>query len=112
MLSLNEAVMDGVEKGKKKRVVAVRVTEEEERETAQKLKLDQEGPTEEEVDHFFAVLRRMKLALDHFHRKPNAANHSREALQGTHLTFRHPPVQNDAVDRFDLNAVAPEAADT
>ncbi|WVZ24986.1 hypothetical protein V8G54_003530 [Vigna mungo] len=106
------AVMDGVEKGKKKRVVDVRVREEEERETAQKQKLDQEGPTQEEVDHFFAILRRMKLALVHFHRKPNAANHWREALEETHLTLRPPPVENNAADRFDLNAVAPEAADT
>jgi len=94
-------VMDGTEKGKRKRVVSVRVREEEEREKAQKLKLDQEGPTQEEVDHFFAILRRMKLALDHFHRQPDAGKHWREALEGTHLDNKAA-----TAGRFDLNADA------
>ncbi|CAJ1936908.1 unnamed protein product [Sphenostylis stenocarpa] len=100
--------MDEGEKSKKKRVNEKK----RERSQNQKLKLDQEGPTKDEVDHFFTVLRRIKLALHNFHSQPNAANHWREALEGTHVALHHQRLRCPVTgDHFDLNAAPSESAD-
>ena len=89
------------------------------------------APTEEEVEEFFAILRRMKVAVDYFDQKGRGGKEWREVLEQAEFT-----VDDDGDDgggdgreadgaavkestgqevivneSFDLNAVAPEAAD-
>ncbi|TKY60921.1 LRR receptor serine/threonine-protein kinase RPK2 [Spatholobus suberectus] len=64
--------------------------------------------------------RRMKLAVNYFHRKANGANHWRDALELAEVAFhdaddqrRHSSVKKNTNDALaiDLNTVAPEGAD-
>lgn len=84
------------------------------------------NPTEEEeeVEELYAILRRMKEAVNYFHRKGTTApNELRHALeQPDEVTLLHHDAEEKVPDGaalkdykanegFDLNAVAPEADD-
>lgn len=120
-----------VEKRKNKRVM--REEEESERVKNKRLKgvEEEDGsdggvPTEEEVEEFFAILRRMRMAVKYFDDKGRGGREWREALETAELTVdhRHDVVAAEEDDKprkkggeviinegFDLNAVAPEAAE-
>ncbi|KAK7380037.1 hypothetical protein VNO78_32384 [Psophocarpus tetragonolobus] len=120
-----------VEKRKSKRVKK----EEEESERVKKRSKGEEEdngsdgiPTEEEVEEFFAILRRMRVAVKYFDHKGSGGREWREKLETTDLALLRDgdiaaahhndiPHQKDASQvvinqqAFDLNAVAPEAAE-
>ncbi|KAK7358289.1 hypothetical protein VNO77_00216 [Canavalia gladiata] len=116
-----------MEVDKKKRVTTREedYEEEEERAKLKKTKAEEgvasgsgtvETPTEEEVDEFFAILRRMKVAVNYFHRKGSGATQWREVLERAdhsldHADHRQPPVKKNTNEGLDLNAVAPESLD-
>ncbi|XP_061344997.1 uncharacterized protein LOC133290870 [Gastrolobium bilobum] len=87
-------------------------------------------PTEEEVEEFFAILRRMKVAVKYFDDKGRGGKEWREVLEqadvrvedGENVDDHHRETGGAAVNKnkgeeviinegFDLNTVAPEAAD-
>ncbi|XP_019446270.1 PREDICTED: uncharacterized protein LOC109349769 isoform X2 [Lupinus angustifolius] len=80
-------------------------------------------PTEEEVEEFYAILRRMRVAVKYFNEKGRGGKELREVLEQSEVTVvddEENAVDNDnhlesgcaAVNKgLDLNAVAPEAAD-
>ena len=119
-----------VEKRKNKRVM--REEEESERVKNKRLKgvEEEDGsdgvPTEEEVEEFFAILRRMRVAVKYFDDKGSGGKEWRKALETAELTVdhRHDVAAGEEDDKpkkkggeviinegFDLNAVAPEAAE-
>lgn len=120
-----------MEKRKNKRVM--REEEESERVKNKRLKgvEEEDGsdggvPTEEEVEEFFAILRRMRMAVKYFDDKGRGGREWREALETAELTVdhRHDVAAGEEDDKpkkkggeviinegFDLNAVAPEAAE-
>lgn len=88
-------------------------------------------PTEEEVEEFYAILRRMKVAVKYFDDKCKGRREWREALEQAELTVVDGEdhggdcggVADDKKkeglgggvminEGFDLNAVAPEAAES
>ena len=105
---------------------------EEERESLKKLKGEEGGggnnkgvvvPTEEEVEEFFAILKRMRVAVKYFDEKEKRKDGKdwREALEQADVTV--PDVDDVAAaaekkqekvvnEVLDLNAVAPEAAES
>nr|KYP69683.1 hypothetical protein KK1_008883 [Cajanus cajan] len=117
-----------MEKKKNKRVT--REEEEESEKVNKKLKGEEEEeeggvPTEEEVEEFFAILRRMRVAVKYFDDK-RGGREWREALETAELPVDH-AVAGEGEDHyhkaekkggegivnegFDLNAAAPEAAE-
>ncbi|MED6134880.1 hypothetical protein PIB30_041045 [Stylosanthes scabra] len=83
-------------------------------------------PTEDEVEEFYAILRRMKVAVKYFDDKGKGRRQWREALENADdLTAVHGAADEGPDDNnnkkkefafinegFDLNAVAPEAAES
>ncbi|KAK7314541.1 hypothetical protein VNO77_33067 [Canavalia gladiata] len=119
-----------VEKRTKKRVIREEIVEEESDKLNNNklIKGTEEGPTEEEVEEFFAILRRMKVAVKYFDDKGRRGGKEwREALETAEVAVDHgQDVANAEIDDkpkkkaekvilnedFDLNAVAPEAAES
>ncbi|TKY44701.1 hypothetical protein E2542_SST30979 [Spatholobus suberectus] len=117
-----------VEKRKKNKRVTREEEEEEESERVKKmLKGEEEDgsgvPTEEEVEEFFAILRRMRVAVKYFDDK-SGGREWREALEtpAVAVDHGHDGAEDDGKPEkkggegivnggFDLNAVAPEAAE-
>ncbi|WVZ13721.1 hypothetical protein V8G54_011287 [Vigna mungo] len=121
-----------MEKRKNKRVT--RVEEEGERVNKKRLKGEEEVggdgvPTEEEVEEFFAILRRMRVAVKYFDDKGRGGREWREALETAELAVDHGEEADggqegddgnpkkkrgevaNVIEGFDLNAAAPEAAE-
>ncbi|KAL1356740.1 hypothetical protein HN51_008730 [Arachis hypogaea] len=87
---------------------------------------EQEGgsaiPTEDEVEEFYAILRRMKVAVKYFDDKGKGRRQWKEALENTaDLTPLDDAADDNNNDKkefafineaFDLNAVAPEASES
>jgi hypothetical protein len=126
-----------LEKRKKKRV-----TKEDEEEDCERLKQKlkskvskkdkekdegSEVPTEEEVEEFYAILKRMKVVVKYFDDKGKGGREWRETLEKPpELTVDHGGGAVEFEDKkekmggdvltinqdFDLNAVAPEAAES
>lgn len=118
---------------KRKRGI-IREGREEERDRLKKLKEDECGaggsggggegavvPTEDEVEEFYAILRRMKQAVKYFDEKGKGGKEWREALEqtedavdvgddgGVGVVEKN---EKDAINEgFDLNAAAPETAE-
>lgn len=123
-----------VDKKKKKRVIREEMAEEETlRLKGKECESSCGAPTEEEVEEFFAILRRMKVAVKYFDERGRGGKEWREALEKPVLTADHG--ENVAAgevgaaaddddnmkkrkrevgtdEGFDLNAVAPEAAES
>ncbi|KAE9600277.1 hypothetical protein Lal_00046069 [Lupinus albus] len=131
---------------KKKRVIRENVLHEEEKDNKEeksdhilkKFKADQETaftgaggsnsvvvPAEEEVEEFFAILRRMKVAVKYFHNKGKVGgNQWREALEQVDVTVDHGGTEVGGVvdgkkggkviinEGLDLNTMAPEASES
>ncbi|KAK7364075.1 hypothetical protein VNO80_12439 [Phaseolus coccineus] len=123
------------EKRKNKRVT--RVEEEGERVKKKRLKGEEEQedgggdglPTEEEVEEFFAILGRMRVAVKYFDHKGRGGRKWREALETAELAVEHggeadggqqgddgnPKKKGgeltNVTEGFDLNAAAPESAE-
>ncbi|KAL2321207.1 hypothetical protein Fmac_030176 [Flemingia macrophylla] len=114
-----------VEKRKNKRVGGEE--EEESEKLNKKLKgeeeLEEDGvsvPTEEEVEEFFAILRRMRVAVKYFDHK-RGGREWRQALETAELAVDHSGQEDHNPDKkagdpivnggFDLNAAAPEASE-
>jgi len=110
------------------------VEEEGERVKKKRLKGEEEEeeddvPTEEEVDEFFAILRRMRVAVKYFDHKGRGGREWRQALETAELAVDHAGEADGAqeggdgnpknkggevanvIEGFDLNAAAPEAAE-
>ncbi|RDX91016.1 hypothetical protein CR513_27064, partial [Mucuna pruriens] len=122
-----------VEKRKNKRVTREEEEEEERERVKNKFKGEEDGgdggvPTEEEVEEFFAILRRMRVAVKYFDDKGRGGREWREVLETADVAVDHArdDVAAAGVDDvkakkkagevminegFDLNAVAPEAAE-
>lgn len=128
-----------MEKRKNKRVT--RVEEEGERVNKKRLKGEEEEedgggggggdgvPTEEEVEEFFAILRRMRVAVKYFDDKGRGGREWREVLETAELAVDHSEEADgeqegddgnpkkkrgevaNVIEGFDLNAAAPEAAE-
>ncbi|BAU02801.1 hypothetical protein LR48_Vigan10g020600 [Vigna angularis] len=127
-----------MEKRKNKRVT--RAEEESERVNKKRLKGEEEEedggggggdgvPTEEEVEEFFAILRRMRVAVKYFDDKGRGGREWREALETAELAVDHSEEADggqegddgspkkkrgevaNVIEGFDLNAAAPEAAE-
>jgi hypothetical protein len=126
-----------LEKRKKKRV-----TKEDEEEDCERLKQKlkskvskkdkekdegSEVPTEEEVEEFYAILKRMKVVVKYFDDKGKGGREWRETLEKPpELTVDHGGAAAEFEDKkekmggdvltinqdFDLNAMAPEAAES
>ncbi|OIW03647.1 hypothetical protein TanjilG_22304 [Lupinus angustifolius] len=82
-------------------------------------------PTEEEVEEFFAILRRMKVAVKYFHNKGKVGgNQWREELEQVDVTVDDDGTGVDGVvdgkkggkviinEGLDLNTVAPESSES
>lgn len=132
-----------VENKRKKRAIREEA-EQDKRERFKKLKEGEGGsdaavvvPSEEEVDEFFAILRRMKEAVKYFDERGKGGREWREALEQAEVTLDDGEDADDVAgdgdvalplmkekeeedeeeviinnDVFDLNAVAPEAAES
>ncbi|PNX87038.1 hypothetical protein L195_g043122 [Trifolium pratense] len=86
-----------------------------------------EVPTEEEVEEFYSILKRMKVVVKYFDDKGKGGREWRETLEkppeldvdhggaAVEVENKKEKMGGDVVTRnqgFDLNAVAPEAADS
>lgn len=102
-----------IEKRRKKK----RVTKEDEEKESHK-----SVPTEEEVEEFYTILKRMKVAVKYFDDKGKGGSEWRKTLEKpAELAVAHGGENISAVKAggevvsikhgFDLNAVAPEAAE-
>ncbi|KAE9613922.1 hypothetical protein Lal_00016414 [Lupinus albus] len=128
-----------MDKRNKKRVTIEEVGDRERDNRSKKLKGEEDGddttvvPTEEEVEEFYAILRRMRVAVKYFNEKGRGGKEWREVLEQSEITVvddDENAVDDDdhleagcvAVNKggqevviinegLDLNAVAPEAAD-
>ncbi|KAK7271258.1 hypothetical protein RJT34_27001 [Clitoria ternatea] len=123
--SPSSSVMEVEKMKRKKRVIR---EQEEEGIVNKKPKEGEEEATEEEVEEFFAILRRMKVAVKYFdERGRRGGKEWREALETADLTEDHgqdvaagkaedhksKKKSGEVIinDGFDLNALAPEAAE-